>query len=73
MSAELTAIIAVGIALAGLLIGGQRSLCQDVADVRRDIGKLRERMADIKGLLARISQTRVFRDGRICYNPLIDK
>ena len=24
-------------------------------------------------VLARISQTRVFRDGRMCYNPLIDK
>lgn len=43
VSAELVAILAVGIALAGLLLPGQRELRRDVAD-------LRERMARLEGL-----------------------
>lgn len=43
VSAELVAILAVGIALAGLILPGQRELRRDVAD-------LRERMARLEGL-----------------------
>ena len=43
VSAELVAILAVGITLAGLILPGQRELRRDVAD-------LRERMARLEGL-----------------------
>ena len=43
VSAALVAILAVGIALAGLILPGQRELRCDVAD-------LRERMARLEGL-----------------------
>ena len=43
MGQELIAIIGVGVALAGLMIQGQRSMARDIAD-------LRERMARLEGL-----------------------
>ena len=56
------AIASVGVALAGLILTGQRSICvelaaqrQDIATLRKDIGEemaaLRERMAHLEGLL----------------------
>ena len=51
MSAELIAIIAVGVAIAGLVLAGQRSLRQDIAALRNDVVQLRERMAHLEGLL----------------------
>lgn len=51
MSAELIAILAVGVAIGGLVLGGQRSLRQDIAELRNDVVELRERMAHLDGLL----------------------
>ena len=51
VSAELIAILAVGVAIAGLVLTGQRAVRQEVADLRREVGQLRERMAHLAGLL----------------------
>lgn len=51
MSPELIAILAVGVALTGLIVNGQRSTRQDIGELRREIGDLRERMAKLEGLL----------------------
>ena len=50
MSAELIAVIAVGVALAGLMLTGLRGVRMEVRDVRSDVGDLRERMARLEGL-----------------------
>jgi len=57
MSAELIAVIAVGVALAGLMLTGLRAvrvemhdMRADIRDVRGDVGDLRERMARLEGL-----------------------
>ena len=51
MSPELIAIVAVGVAIAGLVLAGQRSLRQDIAALRNDVVQLRERIAHLEGLL----------------------
>lgn len=51
MSAELMAIIAVGVAIAGLLLTGQRTVRQENVDLRGEVGQLRERMGPLEGLL----------------------
>ena len=51
MSAELIAIIAVGVAISGVVLAGQRALRQEIAGLRRDVLQLRERMAHLEGLL----------------------
>ena len=62
MSPEVWTIIGVGIALASLMLAGQRSMRHDIAEVRNDLGRqiadvrdqvaqLRERMAHLEGLL----------------------
>ena len=62
MSPEIIAIVSVGVALAGLVLTGQRTLRvelaaqrQEIATLRKDIGEeiaaLRERMAHLEGLL----------------------
>ena len=51
MSPELIAIIAVGVAIGGLVLTGQRALRQDIAGLRQDVLQLRERMAHLEGLL----------------------
>ena len=43
------------------------------AGLKRQTAAFDAAQAALEAALARISQTRVFRDGRICYNPLIDK
>lgn len=61
MSAELIAVIAVGVGLAGLMLTGLRAvraeirdvrveMHQEMHDVRSDVGDLRERMARLEGL-----------------------
>lgn len=50
MSAELIAVIAVGVALAGLMRTGVRSVRLELRDVRLDVADLRERMARLEGL-----------------------
>ena len=62
MSMELIAIISVGVALAGLILNGQRTQRADIKSlqeqtqaefkaVREEISGLRERMAHVEGLL----------------------
>ena len=51
MSPETIAILAVGVALAGLMLRGQHSLDRRVDELRRDLDKLR---GDIAGLDARL-------------------
>ena len=62
MSPELIAILAVGVALAGIVVTGQRAaraeintlrtdLDKGLAGLREEIGSLRERMARLEGLL----------------------
>ena len=46
MTSEFCAVIGSAMALAGLILNGQRS----VAEMRRDIADLRERMARLEGL-----------------------
>ena len=57
MSAELIAVIAVGVGLAGLMLTGLRAVRIEIRDVRvemhdvrSDVGDLRERMARLEGL-----------------------
>ena len=62
MSPETIAILAVGVALAGLMLRGQYSLDKRVDELRRDLGELRrdldkrvnELRGDIAGLDARL-------------------
>ena len=51
MTPEFWAIIAVGVALAGLLIGQGRSLSARMDRVEAEVSGLRERMAHLEGLL----------------------
>lgn len=43
-------IIGTAIALAAVIVPGQRAMRQEMGEMRRDIGDLRERMARIEGL-----------------------
>ena len=51
MSGEIIAILGVGIALAGLILNGQRGLRGGIAEVRSEVAQLREHMAHLEGLL----------------------
>ena len=58
MSPEIIAIASVGVALAGLILTGQRVIPaeqaaqrQGIAALREDLAALRERMAHLEGLL----------------------
>ena len=51
MSPEIIAIVTVAIGLAGLILNGQRASQRAVAELRREVGALRERMAHLEGLL----------------------
>ena len=50
MSAELIAILAVGVALGVAMLTTTRGLRTEIRDVRTDVGDLRERMARLEGL-----------------------
>ena len=50
MSAELIATLAVGAMLGVALLAAFGSLRSEIAEVRRDVGDLRERMARLEGL-----------------------
>ena len=49
LSPEFIAIIGAAVALAGLILHGQRIVHRDVGDLRRDVADLRERMAKLEG------------------------
>ncbi len=58
MSPEIIAIASVGVALAGLILTGQRAIRAEqaaqrleIAALREDLAALRERMAHLEGLL----------------------
>ena len=51
MSPEIIAIASVGVALAGLILTGQRAIRAELAAQRHDLAALRERMAHLEGLL----------------------
>ena len=51
MSPELIAILAVGVALGGIAINGQRIQRQAERDIRREIAELRERMGRLEAEL----------------------
>ena len=51
MSPEIIAIVSVGVALAGLILTGQRAIRAELATQRQEIAALRERMAHMEGLL----------------------
>ncbi len=54
MGAEIWAIAAVGVALAGLILSVNRNLRSDMAELRKDIGEVRERIADLPERMARL-------------------
>ena len=43
-------VIGVAISLAAVIVPGQRAMRQEMGEMRRDIGDLREKMARIEGL-----------------------
>ena len=51
MSAELIAILAIGVSLGAGQLGTVMWMTGRLADVSRDVGELRERMAKLEGLL----------------------
>ena len=51
MSPEMIAIASVGVALAGLILTGQRAIRTELATQRQEIAALREWMAHLEGLL----------------------
>lgn len=50
MGAEIWAIAAVGVALAGLILSVNRNLRSDMAEIRRDVGDVRERISRLEGM-----------------------
>ena len=50
MSPELVTTLAVGVALAALILTGLRGVRVELHEVRTDVGDLRERMARLEGL-----------------------
>lgn len=50
VGAEIWAIAAVGVALAGLILSVNRNLRSDMAELRRDVGDVRERIARLEGM-----------------------
>ena len=50
MSPELVSILAVGVALAALILTGLRGVRAELHEVRTDVGDLRDRMARLEGL-----------------------
>ena len=50
MSSELIGIIVATIALGAAIVPGQRAMRGEIADIRKDIADLRERMARLEGL-----------------------
>ena len=57
MTPEIYTIIAVGIALAGLILNGQRATVKSIAELRRDMNALEEKLSrDIAELREQMNQ-----------------
>jgi len=64
MSPEFYAIIATGIALAVLILNNQRAMAKSIAELRRDLNTLAERVnRDIAALGERIARLEGFMEG----------
>ena len=64
MSGEMITILAVGVALAGLILMSFRGLRDEIAEVRNEIVALREPMAHLEGLLEGLREAIGIRAGR---------
>ena len=51
MTPEFYAIIATGIALAGLILNNQRAMVKSIAELRKDLSTLGERVARLEGFM----------------------
>ena len=71
MGAETTplliAVLTVGVALAGLMIGLFAWLRQDIKELRHGMGDLRERMARVEGNVARLEGNVARLDSRLAH------
>ena len=67
MSGEMIAIVAVGVALAGVILtslkGTETRLGAQIKDLRGEVGELRERMAHLEGLLEGLREAITGRGG----------
>ena len=54
MGAEIWAIAAVGVALAGLILSVNRNLRSDMADIRSDMSEIRRDVGDVRMRIARL-------------------
>ena len=61
MSAELIAILTVGVALGATMLATMRGLRVELGDLRSDVGDLRERMARLEGLFEGFTRSGVRR------------
>ena len=61
MSAEMIAVVTVGVALAGVILTSARGVRQDINDLRGEVGTLRERMAHLEGLMEGLRESIVGR------------
>ena len=57
MSPEIYTVIGVAIALAGLILNGQRFTANSIAELRRDLNALSQRVSRVEGLLQGIRDT----------------
>ena len=51
MTPEFYAIIATGITLAGLILNNQRAMVKSIAELRKDLSTLGERVARLEGFM----------------------
>ena len=58
---KIIAIVMVGVALAGVIFTSARGVRQDINELRGEIGKLRERMAHLEGLMEGLRESIVGR------------
>ena len=64
ISPEFIAIIGAAIMLAAAILPGQYAMRRDIAEMHRDIGDLRERMARLEGTVDVLSQFLIDREHR---------
>lgn len=62
LSPEFIAIIGAAVALAGLILHGQRIVHRDVGDLRRDVAGLREGMTKLEGAVGVLTRFLIDRE-----------